>query len=105
MLESDWIMVDPVSFRPISSVKANRDNSLADAKKASPGLAHASEPQIGVRSLTNLVNLAAELSAQGPPVDHAKIAQVRQAISIGAWKVDPDALASAMLGLTRKSDT
>lgn len=48
-------------------------------------------------SLPKLVNLARELAEQGPPVDHAKIAQVRQAIAQGSYHIDTEKLATAIL--------
>ena len=41
--------------------------------------------------------MARELADAGPPVDHARIAQIRQAISLGSYRIDPGAIADAML--------
>ncbi len=49
-------------------------------------------------TLPQLVGLAADLIAQGPPVDFARIALIRQAIASGGYKPDPQAIANAILG-------
>jgi flagellar biosynthesis anti-sigma factor FlgM len=41
--------------------------------------------------------MARELTDAGPPVDHARIAQIRQAISLGSYRIDPSAIADAVL--------
>ncbi len=54
-------------------------------------------------SLPKLVSLAADLAKQGPPVDYAKIAQIRQAIASGTYTVDLEATAAAILAFDRFS--
>lgn len=54
-------------------------------------------------SVPQLVRLAEELMAQGPPVDYARIAQVRAAIASRTYEIDLDAIASAMLANQRSS--
>lgn len=39
----------------------------------------------------------AELVGAGPPVDHEKVAQIRQAIAAGAYRIDAKAIADAMI--------
>lgn len=58
------------------------------------------------KSLPKLIQLARELTEQGPPVDYAKIAQIRQAIAKGEYHIDTDAIASAILryGASPNSD-
>jgi negative regulator of flagellin synthesis FlgM len=53
-------------------------------------------------SLSKLINLARTLADQGPPIDSAKIAQVRQAIADGNYQIDVEALANAMLRYSAK---
>jgi negative regulator of flagellin synthesis FlgM len=48
--------------------------------------------------------MAAELAQQGPPVDFARIAQLRQAIAQGSYAVDVDSIAHAMIGFFRAGD-
>jgi negative regulator of flagellin synthesis FlgM len=52
-------------------------------------------------SLPRLVSLAAELSRQGPPIDYAKIAQIRQAIALGRYEIDLKATLVAIFGFYR----
>ena len=55
-------------------------------------------------SLPKLVSMAADLAKAGPPVDHAKIAQLRQAIARGEYSTDADAIAHAMVGFFRAGE-
>ncbi len=48
-------------------------------------------------SLPRLVALADDLARQGPPIDYAKIAHIRQAIATGLYTIDFDATAAALL--------
>ncbi len=50
-----------------------------------------------IRSLPKLLSLASELASQGPPVDYAKIARVKEAIILGTYRVRPEAIADAIL--------
>ena len=43
--------------------------------------------------------LVGKLTAEGPPVDAAKVAAIRAAIARGAYPVDPDKIAERMLAL------
>jgi negative regulator of flagellin synthesis FlgM len=55
-----------------------------------------------IKSLPKLVTLASTLAEQGPPVDFAKIAQVRQAIALGTYRVNPDQIAEEMMRFAGK---
>lgn len=82
---------------PLKAVSA-----VASAKavrgETSKGTVAQSVEHIGASTtLPKLVQLARELSNQGPPVDDAKIAQVRQAIAEGNYHIDTDAIANAIL--------
>lgn len=92
-------MVDPVGFHPIGRSRPVRDQAASQASRtASPA-----EPELRLSpSLPKLVGLARQLAQAGPPVDYAKIAQVRQAISQGSYEIDADAIAGAMLAFGRK---
>jgi flagellar biosynthesis anti-sigma factor FlgM len=57
-----------------------------------------------IKSLPKLVSLANELADQGPPVDFAKIAQVREAIALGTYRVEPDKIAEGMMRFAGKAD-
>ena len=55
-----------------------------------------------IKSLPKLIGLASELASQGPPIDHAKIARVREAIVLGTYRVRPEAIADALLRFSGK---
>jgi flagellar biosynthesis anti-sigma factor FlgM len=42
--------------------------------------------------------LARALAEEGPPVDHARLAQISQAIASGDYRIDAAAIADALLG-------
>ena len=87
-------MVDPVRLGPVAPVAAHMPNSpdlgVATKQRASTAMSRATP-------LPQLLELVAELSTSGPPVDHARIAQVRRAIADGSYRIDPGALAKAII--------
>ncbi len=94
-------MVDPVTLWPIRSVsKSVTDEGArtahAQAVPASTRASAASQPK--------LVNLASELAKAGPPMDHAKIAQLRQAMARGEYSQDVDAIANSMVRFFRTGE-
>ena len=50
------------------------------------------------KSLPQLVSLASELASRPPPLDYARIAQIRVAISTGSYRIHPESIAQALLG-------
>lgn len=93
-------MVDPVTFGPVYPVKTQSAAGRADtaAKSGTAHVGSTSPPATAAApSLPKLVHLAAELASQGPPVDYARIAPIRQAIAMGAYRIDHEAIASALL--------
>jgi len=68
---------------------ANGSESPSVATARAVGNAPASVP------VTRLTSLAKELGEQGPPVDHARIAMLRDAIASGAYTVDATLIANA----------
>ncbi len=48
-------------------------------------------------SLAKLIRIAGDLASQGPPVDYARISQIRQAIALGTYRIDPTRISGAML--------
>lgn len=48
-------------------------------------------------TLSKLISMARSLADQGPPIDGAKVARVRQALADGTYRIDVEALANAML--------
>ncbi len=59
-------------------------------------------PSASSASLPRLLDLVAELAHSGPPVDYARIAQVRRAIADGSYRIDANALAKAIIGFAAK---
>ena len=95
------MMVDPVTLWPTRPVSRSIKDDGARATRSGT----ISARDIGTsQSLPQLVNLAAELSKAGPPVDFAKIALVRQAIAQGSYAIDVDHIAHAMVGFFRTAD-
>jgi negative regulator of flagellin synthesis FlgM len=88
-------MVDPVSFGPLRPIGQHRLDSTKQESSGKVRTAVSSEPP--PVSLSKLTAAARELAEAGPPVDYAKIAQIRQAIATGAYQPDADAIASAVL--------
>ncbi len=87
-------MVDPVSLGPARPVQS-RTHMVAKAESFSPRQ-NAVQSHPGP-SLPRLVSLAAELASQGPPVDEARIAHIRNAIALGTYKIDPALIGIAIL--------
>ena len=93
-------MVDPISFGPLRSVEHRKTKAAprpANAASKAPTATLAAEQATPKFSLSKLTAMARELSDAGPPVDHARIAQIRQAISLGSYRIDPSAIADAVL--------
>ena len=89
-------MVDPISFGPLRSVE-HRKSVAAKPESNSAAVAMKTEQATPTFSLSKLTAMARELTDAGPPVDHARIAQIRQAISLGSYRLDPSAIADAVL--------
>ena len=89
-------MVDPISFGPLRPVE-HRKTVVANPEGKSGATALKTEQATPTFSLSKLTALARELSDAGPPVDHARIAQIRQAISLGSYRIDPSIIADAVL--------
>jgi flagellar biosynthesis anti-sigma factor FlgM len=95
------MMVDPVTLWPVRSVS----KSIADEGTRTTSTQAASIPtRTAATGLPKLVNLTAELSKAGPPMDNAKIAQLRQAIARGEYSHDVDAIAHSMIGFFRTGE-
>jgi negative regulator of flagellin synthesis FlgM len=89
-------MVDPISFGPLRPVEQRKPASANAASKAPVPLADAEHPTTKV-SLSKLTAVARELAAGEAPVDFARIAQIRQAIALGSYRIDPSVVADAVL--------
>ncbi len=82
-------MVDPVNASsPASGVTAIRSTA---PRAASPDV---KTPTLA--DVPSLVRQAAEIADQGPPVDYAKLAQIRTAIFRGDYPLDTRAIAHAI---------
>ena len=78
-----------------------RASTVLQRTQAKPTISGAKSPtskDIEGKSLPQLVGLANELASGPPPVDYARIAKIRAAISTGTYRVDPEEIASALLG-------
>ena len=96
-------MVDSVSAGFVKAAPRQLPATSGTASAAATTVAPANVERI--KSLPKLVSLANALAEQGPPVDFAKIAQVRQAIALGTYRIEPDKIAEAMTRLAGKAAT
>jgi len=55
--------------------------------------------QTGTQDSASVTTPAAELAAQGAPIDTAKVEAIRAAIANGTYKIDPKAIADRMIAL------
>jgi negative regulator of flagellin synthesis FlgM len=94
------LMVDIVSAAFARAAPRQLPAATAKDGVAAPSLAPVNVERI--KSLPKLVTLASALAEQGPPVDFAKIAQVRQAIALGTYRVNPEAIAEGMMRFAGK---
>jgi flagellar biosynthesis anti-sigma factor FlgM len=93
-------MVDPISFgplRPAEHRKTAAASTRANVESKTPTLPAIGEQATSTVSLGKLTAMARELADSAAPVDYARIAQIRQAISRGTYPIDPKAIADAML--------
>ena len=93
-------MIDPLNGSPAAR--------LAPASSHSPTASSAPVTAIGViapaaAELSPLATAAKALAA-APPVDAARVANVRAALASGSYAVDPHAIADAMLRLEAGRD-
>ncbi len=94
-------MVDSVTLWPVRPVSRSAQDDGARATRSETASAR---PVGSSPSLPKLVSLAADLAEAGPPVDYAKIAQLRQAIAQGDYVLDVDSIAHSMVGFFRTGD-
>lgn len=71
-------------------------HGLSAARRASPKLAPESAQQTTLADVPTLVRQAAQIADQGPPVDYAKLAQIRTAIFRGDYPINSRAIANAI---------
>lgn len=94
-------MVDIVSTGFVKAAPRQLPAVTVKEGVATPNVAPVNVERI--KSLPKLVSLANELADQGPPVDFAKIAQVRQAIALGTYRVSPEAIAEGIMRFAGKA--
>lgn len=82
---------------PVRSVASRTDAAAAQAAARAPETAPAPLP------VARLIGLARELSEQPPPVDHARISALRNAIANGSYAVDAALVAKAVTHFYRGS--
>lgn len=91
-------MVDSIAFRAGKTVHnaapMGSDKDLVQKSPQTPGQVDAGRGA----TLPKLIRMANDLAAQGPPIDTARIAGIRQAIALGSYRVDPTRIANAILG-------
>lgn len=98
-------MVDPVRTGPVTPMAANVAGSAELRPRLAERVTSSASQKAGEPvkpNLPQLLELVADLASSGPPVDIAKIAQVRRAIAEGSYKIDVDALAKAIVSFGPK---
>jgi negative regulator of flagellin synthesis FlgM len=73
---------------PVRKIASGADAGSAAATRAAPS---------GTLPGAKLIRLAADLAAQAPPVDTARVASLRTAIAEGTYSADAKNIALAML--------
>ncbi len=87
-------MVGSVSANPLQSPLLSIIKR-ANTNDAGPQVHHTDT--VHKTSLPKLIQIAAQLAQDGPPIDFVKIAQVRRAIADGSFQVCPDQIAEIMM--------
>lgn len=82
---------------PVRNVASRTDTAAA------PTMARVAETAPAPLPVARLIGLARELSEQPPPVDHARISALRNAIANGAYAVDAALVAKAVAHFYRGS--
>jgi flagellar biosynthesis anti-sigma factor FlgM len=100
-LAKDIDMVDAIIS---SQIVAHSGKPLAATKTEQRAVAPLQTDSMQNASLPKLVRLAGDLASQGPPVDYARISEIRHAIALGTYRVDPERISDAMLFFGGKGD-
>jgi flagellar biosynthesis anti-sigma factor FlgM len=77
---------------PTNAVRPSEDAAM-QPKTENPS----SDRAVRAAPIAKLSQIARELSEGEPPIDHARIAQIRSAIASGKMQVEPNILADAIL--------
>jgi negative regulator of flagellin synthesis FlgM len=92
-MRKDATMITAVGPTGIArAIELRGDSVTQSAAVAKPGTTDA-------RGAAAPKSPAAALAAEGPPVDSAKVAALREAIANGTYKADPKAIAERMIAL------
>ena len=95
-------MTEPVTLGPLRAIAVPVAASAPAPEALRNGRTGTAPAAEVPANLPRLVAIARELARQGPPIDYARIAQVRQAIALDSAAIDVDRLARAMLGFSRR---
>jgi flagellar biosynthesis anti-sigma factor FlgM len=87
-------MVENIILGPLKPVQ----NAKTGGSGLRPSTTQPKPVQVQNPTLPKLVRMANDLAAMGPPVDAARIAEIRQAIATGNYPVNPGAIADVILG-------
>ena len=87
-------MVDAIISSQITALR-NKPLTLTNGPKKAAASLGADIVQSA--SLPKLILLAGDLANQDPPVNFARISEIRQAIALGTYRVDPEQISAAML--------
>ncbi len=97
-------MIDPVRTGPLTSIVATAVVNPELRQQAQQPVHVAKPLEVAPNAtLPRLLDLVADLVQSGPPVDYARIAQVRRAIADGSYRIDTDALAKAIVRFAPKA--
>jgi flagellar biosynthesis anti-sigma factor FlgM len=104
-LAKDIDMVDAIISSQIPAHSGNAPTAAKTEKRAVAVVRSDIMPDtVQSASLPKLIRLAGDLANQGPPVDYARISEIRQAIALGTYRVDPERISDAMLRFGGRSD-
>jgi negative regulator of flagellin synthesis FlgM len=87
-------MIDPLKSSALGPARLDRSRP-ADAASAAARQPRADTP--AAERAPSLSALLGQLAADGPPIDSARVADLRAAISAGDYVVQPARIAAAML--------
>jgi negative regulator of flagellin synthesis FlgM len=93
LMRKDATMITAVGPTGIARAIELRGDSVGKSEPV------AKVEQAGARASGAITTPAAELAAQGAPIDNAKVAAVRAAIANGTYKIDAKAIADRMIAL------
>jgi negative regulator of flagellin synthesis FlgM len=90
-MRKDATMITAVGSTGIARAIELRGESVGKSEAA------ARIDQTGPKGAGSVTTPAAELAAQGAPIDDAKVASIRAAIANGTYKIDAQAIADRMI--------